>query len=299
MKRTIVAVMAGVLVLGGAGVVMRGGTVAAQAQQLFAVSREGRSENRDVGEVMVKRQVVMRLYATAGGLSPIERADVVASRLNRLQEDKPLRAAEIRVERSGTQYTVYARDVSLISVLPEDARAAGQSASETANAWMDDLSSVLAGKEIAPARDEDRRGLRDEDRNPRNDRDRDFRDRDDRDRDDRDRDDRDRDRRDRDDRRGDRYDDGDLDTDEYDPQLKTKIVPIITVGSSLNVGVAQVAGEERDVRRCKAVAQLETDYKDRARIKILVPVQSEKIVQNIDRVPGVSVRAVGDYAIKK
>lgn len=83
------------------------------------------------------------------------------------------------------------------------------------------------------------------------------------------------------------------------PELKKKIVPILTVGSSLNVGVAQVQGEERDVDRCKAVAQLETDYKDVARIKILVPVQTEKIAQHIDRVPGVSVSAVADYAIKK
>ena len=82
-------------------------------------------------------------------------------------------------------------------------------------------------------------------------------------------------------------------------KLSKKIVPIVTIGSSLNVGVAQVQGAEKDVRRCKAVAQLETDYKDKARIKILVPVQSENIVQHIDRVPGVSVSALADYAIKK
>jgi len=84
-----------------------------------------------------------------------------------------------------------------------------------------------------------------------------------------------------------------------DPKLSKKIVPIITVGSSLNVGAAQVSGADRDVDRCKAVAQLETDYKDVARIKILVPVQSEKVVEKIDRVPGVSVTAIADYAIKK
>src|SRR5688572_4202989 len=73
------------------------------------------------------------------------------------------------------------------------------------------------------------------------------------------------------------------------PDVKKKLVPILTFGTSLNVGVAQVAGAEKDVNRCKAVAQLETDYKDKARIKILVPIQTEKIVQHIDRVPGVSV----------
>ena len=92
--------------------------------------------------------------------------------------------------------------------------------------------------------------------------------------------------------------DQNLDRDYY-PDLKKKLVPIITVGSSVNIGVAQVQGEERDVDRCKAVAQIETDYKDVARIKILVPVQSEGIIKNIDRVPGVSVSAVADYAVKR
>ena len=84
-----------------------------------------------------------------------------------------------------------------------------------------------------------------------------------------------------------------------DPNLRKKIVPIITVGSSVNIGAAQVAGSQRDVNRCKAVAQLETDYKDVARIKILVPVQSENVVKRIDRCAGVSVTALADYAIKK
>lgn len=83
-----------------------------------------------------------------------------------------------------------------------------------------------------------------------------------------------------------------------DPDLAKKIVPIITVGSSLNVGVAQVQGEDRDVDRVKAVAQIETDYKDVARIKILVPVATEGL-KHIDRVPGVSVSAVADFAIKR
>lgn len=89
------------------------------------------------------------------------------------------------------------------------------------------------------------------------------------------------------------------DVDDYYPELKKKIVPIITFGSSINIGAAQVQGAENDVDRCKAVAQLETDYKDVARIKILVPVQSENVIKNIDRVPGVSVSAIADVALKR
>jgi hypothetical protein len=80
---------------------------------------------------------------------------------------------------------------------------------------------------------------------------------------------------------------------------RNKIVPIITVGSSLNVGVARVTGEENAVGRVKAVAQLETDYRNIARMKILVPIASENVVQNIDRVPGTSVNALADVAIQR
>lgn len=98
--------------------------------------------------------------------------------------------------------------------------------------------------------------------------------------------------RDRDDRKA-------AQVDDLYPELKKKLVPILTFGSSLNIGVAQVQGEERDVDRCKAVAQLETDYKDAARIKILVPVQTENVIKHIDRVPGVSVSAIADFALKR
>lgn len=103
--------------------------------------------------------------------------------------------------------------------------------------------------------------------------------------------------RDRDDDRDKKPEYGYTDKDYY-PELKKKIVPIITVGSSLEVGAAQVAGAERDVDKVKVVAQLETDYKDVARIKILVPVQTQSF-KHIDRVPGVSVTALADYKISK
>lgn len=85
---------------------------------------------------------------------------------------------------------------------------------------------------------------------------------------------------------------------DYYPELAKKIVPILSAGSSVAIGVAQVQGEEKDVDRVKVVAQLETDYKDWARIKILVPVRTESL-KEIDRVPGVSVSAIADYTVSK
>jgi len=101
------------------------------------------------------------------------------------------------------------------------------------------------------------------------------------------------------DNRDDRRESRRADVDDLYPELKKKIVPIITVGSNINIGAAQVQGAENDVNRCKAVAQFETDYKNVARIKILVPVQSEGFIKNIDRVPGVSVSAIADVALKR
>ncbi|MBI3912200.1 MAG: hypothetical protein HY320_14880 [Armatimonadetes bacterium] len=81
------------------------------------------------------------------------------------------------------------------------------------------------------------------------------------------------------------------------PDVDKKIVPILTFGSNLNVGAAQVSGPADKVRDVKAVAQLETDYKDWARIKILVPVHSEDVVRRIERVPGVSITAIADVRL--
>jgi hypothetical protein len=80
-------------------------------------------------------------------------------------------------------------------------------------------------------------------------------------------------------------------------ESRSKIVPILTVGSSLRVGVAQVTGPVSRVDEVKAVARLDTDYKDAVRIAILVPVASENVVRNIQRVPQVSVSAVGDLKL--
>lgn len=80
-------------------------------------------------------------------------------------------------------------------------------------------------------------------------------------------------------------------------ETRTKIVPILSVGSALRVGVAQVSGPVSRVDEVKAVARFDTDYKDAVRIAVLVPIASENVVSNIRRVPAVSVTAVGDLKL--
>ncbi|NLH95220.1 MAG: hypothetical protein GX449_04055 [Synergistaceae bacterium] len=77
----------------------------------------------------------------------------------------------------------------------------------------------------------------------------------------------------------------------------TKVVPIVSIGSGTAIGAAQVAGPKSAVDRTKAVAQLETTFQGRLRIKILVPMDSENPLQGIRRVQGVGVSAVIDFRL--
>jgi hypothetical protein len=76
----------------------------------------------------------------------------------------------------------------------------------------------------------------------------------------------------------------------------TKVVPIVSVGKGGFAGAAQVMGEQADVDRVKAVAQLEGTF-TKARFKVLIPIESEQAVSNIKRVVGVGVTAVIDIRL--
>jgi hypothetical protein len=78
----------------------------------------------------------------------------------------------------------------------------------------------------------------------------------------------------------------------------TKVVPIVSLGTGTRIGAAQVAGPRGDaVESTKAVAQIETSFKDRFRVEILVPIDSENPLQRFRRVQGVGVSAVIDYKL--
>ncbi len=265
------AALTGLLVVGGA---WQGTMRPALAEKELVTSRDARVDGKTVGEVLLKGKVALRFLSGAGSLSTIERADLVAGRLNRLDEDKSLKASELRVKSAGGLAILTARGMDIVTVTAEDGKTLGLSAQDTADLWVQNLSDALAGREVSEAALRGKpsarlAAAREDDR-------------------------------DRDDRGKDRAGDRDVKSaadDDFYPDLKKKIVPIISAGSSLNIGVAQVQGEERDVDRCKAVAQLETDWKDKARIKILVPISAES-VKHIDRVPGVAVSAIADYKIQ-
>ena len=78
----------------------------------------------------------------------------------------------------------------------------------------------------------------------------------------------------------------------------TKVVPIISIGSGAYMGAAQVSGPEKQVKKVKAVAQLETGFSGKAfRIKALVPVASKEIIKDIKRIKSVGVSAIIDVRL--
>lgn len=79
---------------------------------------------------------------------------------------------------------------------------------------------------------------------------------------------------------------------------RTKVVPIITIGSGTYAGAAQVSGPANLVDTVKAVAQLEANFSGRTfRVKVLVPVATRDITKGIKRISGVGVSAVIDVKL--
>ena len=85
--------------------------------------------------------------------------------------------------------------------------------------------------------------------------------------------------------------------DTVDVPTSQKIVPIISVGSGTRIGGAQVTGPNNYVSRVVAVAQIEGNFAGSVRVRVLVPVSTENVVQNITRVPQTSVTALVDIKI--
>jgi hypothetical protein len=83
------------------------------------------------------------------------------------------------------------------------------------------------------------------------------------------------------------------------PKVKTKVVPIITggIGSRKGIGAAQVMGPPAEVDKVKSVAQLEQSLFGEIRIQALIPISSDRIVENIRRVDGVGVSGVVDLRL--
>jgi hypothetical protein len=82
------------------------------------------------------------------------------------------------------------------------------------------------------------------------------------------------------------------------PALSTKIVPILSAGTGIRLGAAQVTGPKRDVEDVKGVAELEVTWKSAARARLYVPVSNLNVLKGIHRVPRVGVSGLADVRLK-
>ena len=240
------------------------------AEDGTAVSVTNRSATIDgdaVGEVLIGEEVVIRLRATLGGLTPDERAMVVASRLLGWA-NAPDRYELSVLEIDGGMAVINAGDNSISTVGVGDAEPVDSTPLDLANDWRNNILIALGeaprpGVEVAdittPADDtapaDDATPAADA--TPAD------------------------------------------DTGEWIPEepYRDKIVPIISVLEGIRIGAARVSGPESKVRTVKAVAQLETDFRRFLEIDVYVPITTATPGKTIDRVQGVGVTALGDLRL--
>jgi hypothetical protein len=76
-------------------------------------------------------------------------------------------------------------------------------------------------------------------------------------------------------------------------QGKTKVVPIVTIGSATYVGAAQVSGPAYLVDRTQAVGEFAAGWNNNVwQVRALVPVDQLNVLRGFKRVYGVGVDAV-------
>lgn len=80
--------------------------------------------------------------------------------------------------------------------------------------------------------------------------------------------------------------------------LKTKVVPILSVGNKGNaIGIAQVMGPPQSIDRVVAVAQPEFKFLGELRLRALIPVSSKNVVEDIRAVDEVGVSGIIDIRL--
>lgn len=85
------------------------------------------------------------------------------------------------------------------------------------------------------------------------------------------------------------------------PGNVSKVVPIITAGINdrKSVGAAQIRGPRAKVDKVVAVAQIDQGVLgNEVKVRILLPVSSQNVVNNLKLVPGVGVTGIVDLKLR-
>ncbi|MEN6520883.1 MAG: hypothetical protein ABFD46_07010 [Armatimonadota bacterium] len=121
-------------------------TIAASAYGVVFTSRTVNMGGIQVGELVVDNQVPIRLRFSAGGLSPAERASLVAQRLSQMSNLSP---SEISSGRIGSYWGVIARGEMLITADNAHAMVNNTTPSGLASSWASQLRKAMTGTPVA------------------------------------------------------------------------------------------------------------------------------------------------------
>lgn len=113
----------------------------------MVTARQVMVSGQQAGEVLVNDQVVFRIRTSAGGLSPYQRAQAAAQRLQTLV-DNSLKPTDITTGRINGQYAVMARGKAIVTADAQQSRLNGTTSMGLANSWAARLENVLAGRTV-------------------------------------------------------------------------------------------------------------------------------------------------------
>lgn len=228
--------------------------------------RSAEGEGARAAEVLIGEQPVIVLRTAAGGLSPLERAEIIAGRLRAaLAGGAGPDDLAVTVTRSGASLSIADRVITTAS--PSEAEAQEATPAALATQWMDNLLVALeydgSETETAPA-DEGEAAETETGSSA-----------------------------------------AAALASEVSPAppavdwtgTAQKWVPILSVDQDgAQIGAAQVAGPPSQVNQVKGVAELRLSFKGIGRIYAYVPVRTLTVTK-LDRVQGVSVWATGELQL--
>ena len=228
--------------------------------QLRAEARRLGDEPDSPAQVLLNGQHLFTIETRAGDHTPFERAQIAAQRLNDAIS-KGAKPEEFRADVVEGLNVVLFRDQVIVTVDEEQAKRVGRTRAEVAEAWAAAIREALAQCMGQKPKPEEGAGQQAEQQ------------------------------------AGQQAKGGQVETWKPPEPYNKKLMPIVSVGEGIQVGVAQVQGPKSRLARTQAVALLETHFKKVLEIDIYVPVTTKRPGRILDRVQGVGVVAVGKYKL--
>ncbi|HEY3397443.1 MAG TPA: hypothetical protein VGM19_07230 [Armatimonadota bacterium] len=230
----------------------------------WAMAERVMVNSEEQGSVQLGSTKLLQIQTTASGLTGYERALIVAKRLND-SLSAGLRPDQVRSATVSGMPVVMAGNISLITVTSMEADRQHQTTQQLANSWAATIAGSLGGA-AAPAPTTNTPVTP-----------------------------------------------ASTDTtgpaavpatvtaaDTWTPPepYKDKLVPILSVLSGVEIGVARINGPSSKVDQTQGVAQLELKFKDALNINVYVPISTKTPSgAKLDRVQGVGVTGVADYRL--